>query len=80
MGSNACISLSFSTTILKVMLKILKAIEIIHQSCSTPNDTRKIAAFAKEIGPDSIHLNTECKDTSVYYAAINSKDKWNAHV
>jgi len=40
----------------------------------------EIFGLHSEIGPDRIHLNTEYKDTSVYYTAINSKDKCNACV
>ena len=42
---------------------------------SIPNDVRKIAAFAKEIGPDRIHLNTAVRPPAEDFAAALTRER-----
>jgi len=42
---------------------------------SIPNDVRKIAALAKEIGPDRIHLNTAVRPPAEDFAAALIKER-----
>ena len=45
---------------------------------STPDDVRKIAALAKEISPDRIHLNTAVRPPAEDFAAALSKEHMEA--
>lgn len=45
---------------------------------STPDDVRKIAALAKEIKPDRIHLNTAVRPPAEDFAAALSKERMEA--
>ena len=42
---------------------------------SIPNDVRKIAAFAKEIGPDRIHLNTAVRPPAEDFATALTRER-----
>jgi wyosine [tRNA(Phe)-imidazoG37] synthetase (radical SAM superfamily) len=42
---------------------------------STPDDVRKIAALAKEIGPDRVHLNTAVRPPAEAFAEPLSKER-----